>query len=149
MNPSPVSLNPISREFPIRLITTTPANPSTQPAIFLPVIRSFRKTRQDNKIAIKFPSPVMIAPLTPDVCATLYKRKNTVLLSEPDIPAQHISGFPCPDHNLFLTNRCKNQNQNSCQCKSNSGKYDLTGSVCGIYIHQAISRLDHRNCTSP
>ena len=57
-------------EFPIRLITTTPANPRTHPTIFLPVIRSLRKARQDRRIAIKFPSPVIIAPLTPDVCAT-------------------------------------------------------------------------------
>ena len=28
--------------------------------IFLPVIRSFRKTRQDSRMAIKFPSPVMM-----------------------------------------------------------------------------------------
>ena len=34
--------------------------------------------------------------LTMKILQRLYKRKNTVLLYEPDIPAQHISGFPCP-----------------------------------------------------
>lgn len=37
MQPPPINENPKSKEFPRRLITTTPANPKIQPVNFLPV----------------------------------------------------------------------------------------------------------------
>ncbi len=52
-----MSLNPISREFPIRLITTTPANPNTQPAIFLPRHPFVSKHQTGQQDCNKIPKP--------------------------------------------------------------------------------------------
>lgn len=65
-----------------------------------------------------------------------WKDVTTALLS---IPMAHMLAF----------NGSKDQHQNPCQRKTNSRKNNLARGICGVYLHQTIAGLDHRNRTSP
>ena len=51
--------------------------------------------------------------------------------------------------NLALTQRCKDQYKDSCQCKTHTCKNDLTCRICRIHLHQTVSCLDQRDRTPP
>ena len=51
--------------------------------------------------------------------------------------------------NLALTQRCKDQYKDSCQCKTHTCKNDLTCRICRIHLHQTVSCLNQRDRTPP